>query len=30
MDSTNILSGVNDFDFFIGSWKVSHRKLKKD
>jgi hypothetical protein len=29
MDSTSILSGVNDFDFFIGSWKVSHRKLKK-
>jgi hypothetical protein len=28
MTSTN-LSGHTDFDFFIGSWDVSHRRLKK-
>jgi hypothetical protein len=29
MAPTTLSSGVNDFDFFIGGWRVKHRRLKE-
>jgi hypothetical protein len=29
MAPTTLSSGVNDFDFFIGSWRVKHRRLRE-
>jgi quinol monooxygenase YgiN len=29
VEEKNKMSGINDFDFFIGKWRVHHRRLKE-
>src|SRR5262249_4491711 len=28
-EEKNTMNGINDFDFFIGKWRVHHRRLKE-